>query len=111
MPVREKLINWAIFIALSAIWGSSFILMKIGLNVLSPYQVAALRILSAGIFLLPAGIGRIRQLQKKKLLLVILSGLLGSFFPAFLFCIAETKIDSALTGILNAFTPFFTILM
>ena len=38
-------------------------------------------------------------------------GLLGSFFPAYLFCLAETKIDSSLAGILNALTPLFTILI
>ena len=42
---------------------------------------------------------------------VTISGLLGSFFPAFLFCIAETKIDSSLAGFLNALTPIFTIVV
>ena len=41
---------------------------------------------------------------------MLLSGLLGNFFPAFLFCIAETKIDSALAGTLNVLTPIFVIL-
>jgi drug/metabolite transporter (DMT)-like permease len=36
---------------------------------------------------------------------------LGSFFPAYLFCLAETKIDSAMAGILNALTPLFTLLV
>ena len=94
---------------LSFIWGSSFILMKEGMRTLSPYQVAALRILSAGVVLLPFVFKAIKQIPKGKVGLVILSGLIGSFFPAFLFCIAETKIDSSLAGILNALTPLFTI--
>jgi drug/metabolite transporter (DMT)-like permease len=110
MDARYRLINWAIFISLSFIWGSSFILIKIGLQTLNAYQVAALRILSAGVILLPMAIRKLKHLPREKIPLIILSGLLGNFFPAFLFSIAETKIDSSLTGILNALTPFFTIL-
>lgn len=81
------------------------------MEALSPYQVAALRMLSAGLVLIPFALEGFRQIPKHKLLLVIVSGLIGSFFPAFLFCIAETKIDSALAGILNALTPLFTIMV
>ncbi len=79
------------------------------MNVLSPYQVASIRIMSAGIILLPFAIKAFKHIPAQKRWLVILSGLLGSFFPAYLFCIAETKIDSALAGILNALTPLFVI--
>jgi drug/metabolite transporter (DMT)-like permease len=41
----------------------------------------------------------------------LVSGWLGSFIPAILFCIAETKIDSALAGTLNAMTPLSTLLI
>ncbi len=109
------LFNWGIFSVLSFIWGSSFILMKLGLYdtegqaVLSAYQVAALRLLSAGLVLLPFTVKSFKAIPVNKRGFVILSGLLGSFFPAFLFCIAETKIDSALAGTLNALTPAFVI--
>ncbi len=43
--------------------------------------------------------------------LIILSGILGNFIPAYLFCIAETQIDSSLAGILNSLTPMFTIIV
>ena len=109
--LKEKIFNWTLFIVLSFIWGSSFVLMKEGMQVLSPYQVAALRILSAGVVLIPFTFRAIKQVPKNKLGLVALSGILGSFIPAFLFCLAETKIDSSLAGILNALTPFFTILV
>ncbi len=109
--LKEKIFNWTLFIVLSFIWGSSFVLMKEGMQVLSPYQVAALRILSAGVVLIPFAFRAIKQVPKNKLGLVALSGILGSFIPAFLFCLAETKIDSSLAGILNALTPFFTILV
>ncbi len=109
--MRDKLINWGIFAVLSLIWGSSFILMKAGMNALTPYQVASIRMLSAGLVLIPFARKAFLQIPRNKLLLVVLSGMVGSFFPAYLFCIAETKIDSALAGILNALTPFFVIIV
>jgi drug/metabolite transporter (DMT)-like permease len=91
--------------------------MKIGLfnesslSTLSPYQVAALRMLSAGLVLLPLAIRSVQQVPKEKLQMLGLTGILGSFIPAFLFCIAETKIDSSLAGFLNALTPIMTIVI
>ncbi|MBA4257851.1 MAG: permease [Chitinophaga sp.] len=108
--MQKQVLNWLIFSLLCIIWGSSFILMKGGMNVLSPYQVASIRIISAGLVLLPFALKALRNIPKEKRGVVVLSGLLGSFFPAYLFCIAETKIDSALAGIMNALTPLFVII-
>lgn len=114
---HQKLGHWVLFLLLSLIWGSSFILMKRGLfnssgvPTLSAYQVAALRMLSAGLALLPLAIKGFRSVPKSKLGPIFWSAFLGSFFPAFLFCIAETKIDSSLAGFLNALTPIFTIVL
>ena len=106
-----KIFDWFLFIALCIIWGSSFILMKEGMLALTPYQVAAIRIFCAGIILLPFSFAALKKLPTKTIPVIILAGLMGSFFPAFLFCIAETKIDSSLAGILNALTPLFTIVI
>ncbi len=109
--MRDKLINWGLFTILSLIWGSSFILMKAGMDQLTPYDVASIRMLSAGLVLIPFARKALLQVPQNKMVLVILSGLLGSFFPAYLFCVAETRIDSSLAGILNALTPLFTIII
>jgi drug/metabolite transporter (DMT)-like permease len=85
--------------------------MKEGLLHLTAYQVAALRIVSSGIVLLPWAILYFRQVPKKKLLIIFLSGVLGSLLPAFLFCLAEEGIDSALAGTLNSLTPIFVIII
>jgi len=110
MPAnRGMLFNAIVFIALCIIWGSSFILMKEGIAHLSAYQVATIRILSAGVVLLPVAIQQWKLIPRNRLGYVFLSGLLGSFFPAYLFCLAEIKIDSSLAGFLNSLTPIFTI--
>jgi drug/metabolite transporter (DMT)-like permease len=78
--------------------------------VLSPYQVAAIRMFSSGLVMLPFLLRSLKNLPAPTVRYVLLSGWLGSFFPAFLFCIAETKIDGALTGSLNSLTPLFVII-
>jgi drug/metabolite transporter (DMT)-like permease len=108
---KRQIINWLIFIMLSVIWGSSFILMKEGMKSLNAWQVASLRIFSAGMILLPFTIRKWNNLPRKDIPLIFLSGLLGTFIPAYLFCFAETELNSAIAGILNALTPLFTLVI
>jgi len=108
--MNSKLTNWVLFIALSFIWGSSFILIKGGLLHLSAYQVASIRIAAAGLVLSPVALLSIRQIPKNKLGIIFMSGMLGSLIPAYLFCLAEQNIDSSLAGTLNALTPIFVII-
>jgi drug/metabolite transporter (DMT)-like permease len=109
--MKNQLINWGLFLTITAIWGSSFILMKEGLNELSAFQVAAMRIFSAGLVLLPVAIRQLKLMPTEKIKMAVLSASIGNFIPAFLFCIAETRINSSLAGIVNALTPLFAILM
>lgn len=109
--LQIKTYNWLLFTILSIIWGSSFILMKIGMQQLTAYQVASIRILSAGIVLLPFAVKGFKKVPKNKIGLIVIAGLLGNFFPAYLYCIAEIKIDSSLAAILNALTPLCAIII
>ena len=100
------------FFALSLVWGSSFILMKEGARSLSGWQIGAVRIFSASLVFLPFAIVYIRKIPANKLPLVLLTGLLGNLFPAFLFGIAiQQEIESSLAGILNSLTPLFVIVI
>ena len=108
--LNSKFINWFIFIILSFIWGSSFILIKEGLIGLTALQVASLRIVSSGLVLLPTAVKTFRQIPKNKIFIIFMSGILGSLLPAYLFCIAEQGIGSALAGVLNSLTPIFVII-
>lgn len=105
-----KWLNWILFISLALIWGSSFILMKEGLIALTAIQVASLRMISSGLVLLPLFIRAFKNIPASKLGIVFLSGSLGSLLPAYLFCIAEQSVDSALAGTLNSLTPIFVII-
>jgi drug/metabolite transporter (DMT)-like permease len=102
---------WILLGLLSLIWGSSFILIKQGLKVYPADQVAAIRISAAFFALLPLAINRVRNLGFRNLKWLFISGIQGNFLPAFLFAYAQTRIESALAGILNALTPLFTLLI
>jgi drug/metabolite transporter (DMT)-like permease len=100
-----------LLIVLSLMWGSSFILIKKGLEAFSPAQVGALRVAAASVFLLPIGMTRFKNLGRRHLWMLMTSGLMGIFIPAFLFAAAQTKIPSSLAGILNTLTPAFTLII
>jgi drug/metabolite transporter (DMT)-like permease len=100
-----------ILLLLAFVWGSSFILMKIGLKSFSSEQAAGIRMLLAAIVLLPYTLKHFRKLQKKDIRSILVAGFIGSFIPAFLFTKAQTRIDSALAGMLNSLTPVFTLIV
>jgi drug/metabolite transporter (DMT)-like permease len=109
---KDKIINWLIFILLSFIWGSSFILMKLSSSELNGWQIASVRIFSAGIIFWPSAIVHLSKVPKNKVGLIILSGILGNLLPAYLFAIAiEKKVNSSLAGILNSLTPLLVIVI
>lgn len=107
-PEKEK---WVLLVLLSVIWGSSFILIKKSLEHFNPYEVGALRVLIAGIILLPLAILNIRKFPKKNLKWLILAALTGNFIPMFLFPIAETEVSSSIAGIINSMMPIFVIIV
>ena len=108
---EKRWFQFTILMALAFIWGSSFILMKIGLKSFSPEQAGALRILLASLALLPLSLRQLKNLRKEDMKSLLIAGFIGSFFPAFLFMKAETRIDSSLAGMLNSLTPVFTLIV
>lgn len=109
--MSNRLVSWLIFVILCIIWGSSFLLMLIGLEKMNAWQVASIRLFTAGIIMLPFAWRVMKRIPREKTWYIILSGFLGSFFPAFLFCLAETRLDSSFAGTLNSLTPIFVVLV
>ena len=107
-PEKEK---WILLALLSIIWGSSFILIKKSLEHFNPYEVGALRVLIAGLVLLPVAIMNIRKFPKKNLKWLLLAAITGNFIPMFLFPIAETEVSSSIAGIINSMMPIFVIIV
>ncbi|WP_317174513.1 DMT family transporter [Muriicola jejuensis] len=103
--------KWLYLVVLSIIWGTSYILIKKGLEGFTPLQLGAVRIVITSVVLLTLGFRSLRTISGKEWYWVALSGLLGSFLPVFLFAFAETEIDSSIAAILNSLVPLFTILI
>lgn len=104
--------KWYILILLALVWGSSFILMKKGLdNGLSPLQLGSYRILFTSAFLLLIGFKHLKTIAKSKFKYIILAGLLGNFFPIYFFALAQTQISSSISSTLNSFTPLNTLII
>ncbi|MCB0806073.1 MAG: DMT family transporter [Bacteroidales bacterium] len=108
---EKRWFQFAILLLLAFIWGSSFILIKVGLRSFSNEQAAVIRIFLASVALIPFAVKNRKYFKRKDLKSLLIAGFIGSFFPAFLFTKAQTQIDSALAGILNSLTPVFTLVI
>lgn len=108
---NTNVLAWGILVILSLVWGTSFILIKRGLEVYDAGEVGAIRILAACLFLVPVSIPRVRKLTSKQVKLLFLIGMVGTFGPAFFFAIGQTRLDSGITGVLNGLTPIFTLVI
>lgn len=102
---------WGLFILLALIWGSSFILMKRGLQSFSFAQIGMIRIASAWIFTLFIAFPRLRRWKKRDTLPSSIVGYFGNAIPYILFPLAVTRLDSSLVGILNSMVPLFTLII
>jgi len=109
--MEKSIKNYIVLVLLAIIWGSSFILMKRGLDVYSYTQVAALRLFIAFLSLTPFLLKAVKVVQKKHIVPIVVMALFGNGIPAFLFTKAQTQLDSSLVGILNSLVPLFTLLL
>lgn len=104
---------WPLLLVLALIWGSSFILMKHGLfdhgrAVLTPAQMASTRLFIAWLVLLPWAVKH-RALIPRHWKALGASGLFGNGIPAYLFGLAQSRVGSALAGMINSLTPLFVL--
>ena len=99
-------------ILLSAIWGASFLFMRIAVPEFGPISTTFTRIAGAALALLPFLLrpGNRSALRNCKLPLAIL-GLFNSALPFSLFCWASLHLTSGFCSLLNATTPICTALI
>ena len=108
---NKNLIAWALLILLAIIWGSSPILIKKALIKLDPFEIGALRLTLASFVLFPFLTKNLKEIRRKDYLILFISGIVGNVLPYFLYPIAQTKIDSATSGVLTSLTPFFALIV
>jgi drug/metabolite transporter (DMT)-like permease len=103
-------------LALAAIWGSSFLFIKVAVRELTPGEVVFGRVLIGSLALLPAIpflIGwrpLLAQLRRHALPLVAM-GVGNAAVPFWLLAWSEERLDSGLSAVLQASTPLFTALL
>ena len=105
--------SWmADFVMLAALWGASFIFMRVGVLEFGPLPTAATRVAIAALFLLPLvwlrGLLPVLRTHWKK---IFLAGLLNSGIPFACFAFALLSITTGLSAILNATVPMFGALI
>ena len=98
-------------LALAAIWGASFLFIKVGVRDFEPATLVFLRVLLAALTLLPIVVFTtgLRGLGTSWPQLGMM-GLLNSALPFWLLTFGETRLDSGLAAVIQAAAPIFTVL-
>ena len=100
------------FVLLAAIWGSSFLFMRISTVEFGPLPTAAVRVAIAALFLLPmVWLRGLLPGLKKNWKRTFFIGLLNSGIPFACFSFALLSITTGLSAILNATVPMFGALV
>lgn len=103
--------HWLVFITLGAIWSSSFLWIKIGVQDIGPMSLTAFRMLFGAITAVAIGVYQKVEWPRdlKTWVIFAILGPASLAFPIFFISWGEQTIDSAVASILNATTPLFTI--
>jgi drug/metabolite transporter (DMT)-like permease len=104
--------SWSLLLVLAAIWGASYMFIKIGLRDLSPAMVAFMRVALAAAVIAPlaASRGALSGLRGLVGVLALVAAVQVAG-PFLLIALSEQEISSALAGILVATAPIFTALL
>ncbi len=98
-------VEWALLAGTAVIWGSSFLLMEIGLRSLQPAVVSLCRVGlgAATLALLPQA--RRGRVERRDLAAVAVLGVAWMGIPLLLFPLAQQWIDSSVAGMINGAMP------
>lgn len=107
---------WPLLFLLAAIWGASYLFIKVALDDLEPAPMMAIRALVAGLMLagyLAATLGTRRALNELRASwrAAVVLGILNASIPFWLIAWGEKHIDSSVAGIAQSTVPIFTFLL
>jgi len=100
--------DWGLLTGIALIWGSSFVLIEIGLRALSPAVIAMSRVAlgAAALALVPQA--RRMRIERQDRRSIVLLGFTWIGIPLLLFPIAQQWISSSLAGMFNGSMPLAT---
>jgi drug/metabolite transporter (DMT)-like permease len=101
-------LDWVVFLSIGLIWGSSFLLIAVGLDAFAPGLVTWFRILSgaSALWLVPAARPKV---HREDFLRLVAVSVLWVALPFTLFPLAEQHIASGITGLINGALPIFAV--
>jgi len=104
--------DFAELLALAALWGASFLFMRIAAPAFGPVVLAALRVAGAALLLVPllAARGQMPELGRHWRAIAIV-GLVNSALPFLCFAYAALSINAGLSAIFNSATPLFAAMI
>ncbi len=99
-------------LGLAALWGASFLFVRMGAAEFGPVALAALRVIGAALFLMPllALRGELGVLRRHWRAIFVV-GITNSALPFLLFAYAALSITAGLSAIFNAASPLFGALI
>ncbi len=107
---------WGLILALAAMWGASYLFIKVAVEDIPPAAMTELRVLIAGLLLFTyiavrMGTGRaVRELRRAWVPCAVL-GVINAALPMGLVAWGETHIDSSVAGIAQSTVPLFTFIL
>ncbi len=97
--------EWSLLAVVAVIWGSSFVLMEIGLETFEPGLVTLLRVGFGALALALVPRARRTRIDREDLPQVALLGVTWMGIPLLLFPVAQQWIDSSVAGMINGAMP------
>ena len=103
-------------LALAALWGASYMFIKVGVRELAPATLICFRLALGTLTLLPValltvGARELRRQIRAAAVPLALVGLLNSALPITLLAWAEKRLDSGLAAVIQASAPLFAALL
>jgi drug/metabolite transporter (DMT)-like permease len=99
-------------VALAALWGGSFLFMRVAVPAFGPFALAFLRVAGAALLLVPllAARGELAALRRQWRPIAVV-GLTNSALPFLCFAYAALSINAGLSAIFNSATPLFAAIV
>ena len=110
---RDQIINWVLLLSLVALWGTSFLGIKVSLQSFTPDQVVVLRLAIGAIVLIAFMLARGKRLPTKPIAWAhfMLLGLVGNVLPFWFIAQGQVFVTSGMAGLLMAIMPLITLIL
>lgn len=110
---REQVINWTLLFTLVALWGTSFLGIKVSLQSFEPDQVVVLRLSIGAIVLIAFMLARGKRLPTRPMawLHFTVLGLVGNVLPFWFIAKGQVFVTSGMAGLLMAIMPLVTLIL